>query len=189
MVAGKLLDLMDGVWVLESESPYAQGTAFMLKGYGLVTCNHVLRPETCAFRADKPDRKYSIEVIRKDRDLDLAILKIECAEIPFLEPEDGDLPRPDEWTILAGFPNYSPHTTGVVRRGRVTGYYRSFEVNRMLIETPIVYGNSGGPVLNQKKKVVGIAAKGASTLAEAHKTEKFEVIPISALRTLLASPS
>jgi S1-C subfamily serine protease len=184
-VRGKLLDVMDAIWVLESEDPYAQGTGFMLKGYGLVTCYHVLRPGTCAFRADKPEKKFSIEVIEKDSDLDVAVLKIDDAESPYLEPEDGDLPRTDDWTVLAGFPKYSPHTTGVVRRGRVIGYYRSFEVMRMLIETPIIYGNSGGPVLNHAMKVVGIAAKGASSLSESHRTDKFEVIPVGVLRTLM----
>jgi hypothetical protein len=54
----------------------------------------------------------------------------------------------------------------------------------MLIEPPIVYGNSGGPVLNHENKVVGIAAKGPPSLADAQRTEKFEVIPLSTLLTV-----
>jgi S1-C subfamily serine protease len=178
---------MDALWVLESDNPYAQGTGFMLKGYGIVTCYHVLRTRTKLFRANNPEKSYNIEVIASDKDLDIAVLSTDGPTGPELLPEEGDLPRPDDWIMLAGYPSYSAHTTGVIRRGRVTGYYRFFGIDRMLIDPPIVYGNSGGPVLNWSNKVVGIAAKGPPSLADAQRTEKFEVIPISILRSLRPS--
>lgn len=184
LVIKQCSDIMDALWVLESDTPYAQGTGFMLKGYGIVTCYHVLRARTKLFRANDPEKFYNIEVIAKDKDLDIAVLLTDGPAGPELLPEEGDLPRQDDPIMLVGYPSYSAHTTGVMRRGRVTGYYRFFGIERMLIDSPIVFGNSGGPVLNRSNKVVGIAAKGPPSLADTQRTEKFEVIPMSILRTL-----
>jgi hypothetical protein len=184
LVIKQVLDVMDALWVLESDKPYAQGTAFSLKGFGIVTCYHVLRSATRLFRANDPDKKYNIEVIAGNKDLDIAVLSTDAPIGPELIPNERDAPRRDDWIMLLGYPSYSSHTSGVVRRGRVTGYYRFFDKDRMLIEPPIVYGNSGGPVLNHENKVVGIAAKGPPSLADAQRTEKFEVIPLSTLLTV-----
>ncbi|SLM49947.1 RNA-directed DNA polymerase (modular protein) [Nitrospira japonica] len=184
LIIRQVIDVMDALWVLESDGAYAQGTGFSLKGYGIVTCYHVLRARTKLFKANTPAKKYNIEVIIQDQELDIAVLATDGPQGPELLLEEGERPRQDDWILLTGYPSYSAHATGVVRRGRVTGYYQFFGTERMLIDTPIVYGNSGGPVLNQSNKVVGIAAKGPVSLNDAQKTEKFEVIPISILRRL-----
>lgn len=48
------------IWVLESDEYLVQGTAFELSGVGLVTCQHVLRPDTRAFRPDKHNTKLEV---------------------------------------------------------------------------------------------------------------------------------
>ena len=42
----------DGVFVLECDATHVQGTGFFLKGYGLISCAHVLGPNTAAYSAD-----------------------------------------------------------------------------------------------------------------------------------------
>ena len=55
---------------------------------------------------------------------------------------------------------------------------------RILVDANIIIGNSGGPVLDANNRVIGVAAKGAASEADAEQTDKHEVIPIDALNHL-----
>jgi len=60
---------------------------------------------------------------------------------------------------------------------------------RILIDASIIEGNSGGPVLDENNRVIGVAAKGASSVSSAPLTDKHEVIPIGALKLLKSATS
>jgi RNA-directed DNA polymerase len=47
-------ELLKAIWVLECDQGGPQGTAFMLSGFGLVTCHHVLTSATHAFQPSEP---------------------------------------------------------------------------------------------------------------------------------------
>ncbi len=64
------------------------------------------------------------------------------------------------------------------------GKYLHMSRKRFLIDTAIVSGNSGGPVLDNKMRVVGIAATGVPSDASADTTDRHGVIPISTLKAL-----
>lgn len=181
----------DAVWVLEAlagsgdDLVTEQGTAFFLAGVGLITCAHVVRPETRAIRAHEPTKQYPIRVVAKDEFLDLAVL-----DIPGVH-HDIELPSGDPATLhqsqairVLGFPNYAPGNQCAVRNGEITAFRTVSAIRRILVDANIIVGNSGGPVVDQSNRVIGVAAKGAASETDATLTDKHEVIPIDALKHL-----
>jgi hypothetical protein len=173
------------VFVLESETDLVQGTAFHLKGVGLVTCEHVLGRDLILFRPDNVSRKLSVLVLARNATLDLA--RIDAAI-----PDLGDglpLGSADNLAIgdqiwVCGFPNYNLGDSGILASGRVIGFRPSSGITRILVDAPIVAGNSGGPVLNAKGEVIGIAVTGAETFQQVQDTEKHGAVPVEALQYL-----
>ncbi len=145
---------------LTGKGTHEQGTGFVLKGVGLVTCAHVLGVEREVYQAFAPNRKYYVEIVASNKDLDVAILKIVGFSGRELVLGDDDAVRVDSEIILAGFPNYAPGHSGSIKRGRIVANYLHMGKKRFLIDAAIVSGNSGGPVLDNKMRVVGIAARG-----------------------------
>lgn len=66
------------LWILECDEQGKQGTAFMLDGIGLITCQHVLGTTTVAFKADTPNHKFPITVQKQNAVIDLAICKMDA---------------------------------------------------------------------------------------------------------------
>jgi RNA-directed DNA polymerase len=171
------------LWVYESDS--TQGTAFMLEGYGLVTCAHVLGREHEVYNPANPLRTYAATVKRSDLDIDLAILRIERAGgTKELKIGDSNKPKTQDPVTLLGFPEHHKGDDGVVVRGQVTGRRVRLGQNRILISPAIVSGNSGGPVLDSRNRVIGIAATGADKFETITQTVDYGVIPVESLQAL-----
>ena len=172
------------LWVYESES--TQGTAFMLEQYGLVTCAHVLGEQHCVYKAMEPLKKYKATVVRQDIDVDLALLQPEG--VPkgkqLKVGESNKLKTQDPITLL-GFPEHHKGDEGVVIRGHVTGRRTRLGQERILISPPIVSGNSGGPVLDSRNRVIGVAATGPDKFENITKTVDYGVIPVESLKALM----
>jgi RNA-directed DNA polymerase len=170
------------LWVLEG--PSTQGTAFMLEGCGLVTCAHVLGEEGLfLYSPSAPLLRYPVTGSRHDGDRDLAVL--EAAGIPkYKELRVGDSTklRLHDPITLMGFPEQTKGDQSIVHRGEVTSERRiRLGQARILISAPIVGGNSGGPVLDSRNRVIGIAATGADKFENTTATSNFGVIPVETL--------
>ncbi len=167
------------------ESAENQGTGFLLEGVGLVTCDHVLRKGLYAFKWTSPQNHYQVRVIKRNDRLDIAVLEIERME------EFSHLPRGTSSKIkhgdpikIAGFPHYGYGQTIQIYPGVVVGERRFFEKKRFTVSTSIYEGNSGGPVLNDHKQVVGIAVRGDDKSGSKTSIQN-EIIPIDFLDDLL----
>lgn len=176
--------LLKSLWVLESETAMKQGTGFSLKGVGLVTCAHVLAPDTVAFRPETPSEQFQVEVKAFNNDIDLAILT-DPAPRAELELGESDGMQVLDHLAIAGFPNYRIGDTGNFVPGSVTGFRTMSGINRILTNAPIVAGASGAPVLDADSRVIGIAATGADRMEIAHETEHHSIIPAAALELLI----
>src|SRR6202034_2705721 len=66
----------------------------------------------------------------------------------------------DQVTLM-GFPAYKMGQTPYVAGGAVASRYVQHLISKMEITAQIREGNSGGPVLGNAEKVVGIAVEGA----------------------------
>jgi S1-C subfamily serine protease len=159
-----------------------QGTGFFVENIGLVTCRHVVPPDSYyeVFKRDESDRQFG-KVDIWDDNLDLAILWVR--EFPEYEFEYSlDFPAQGDSVYLAGFPHWAPGNSGIVESGLVIGTKETPYGKRFLINAGIRPGNSGGPVFDKNWNVIGVAAKGADDKA----TNFFEVIPFADVVALKA---
>jgi S1-C subfamily serine protease len=171
-------------WVLECERSNRQGTAFSLEGVGLVTCHHVLGPETMAFRADSPGDRFPVEIIAENEDIDIAVLRGAPAVAGTLEQGSADCLSIMDHVAVIGYPNYRLGDSGIIVPGLVVGFRPVSGIRRILTNAPIVAGTSGGPVLGADNRVLGLAVTGADQMENASTTENHGIIPIDALRFL-----
>jgi len=86
---------------------------------------------------------------------------------------------------IAGFPNYTFGDEGSFIQSKIASFRNYSGIRHILVSNPIISGNSGGPGLNAKGEVVGIAVTGADKMSNANKTEKHGLIPIDAINNLL----
>ena len=103
------------------------------------------------------DRMYRVEdIVAMDSRQDLAIIKVSDISAPILPIGRSDKVQVGESVYVAGNP--IGFLEGTFSNGIVSGV-REFRVDskRIQITAPISEGSSGGPVLNSKGEVIGVA--------------------------------
>ena len=140
----------------------AGGSGFVVSADGLVvTNNHVVEGAT-KIRVRLAGRDYDAELKGTDTATDLALLKIDAGrKLVALSLGDSEALRVGEHVMAIGNPLAlgSTVTVGVVSaKGRSIGLSRdtSFE-NFIQTDAAINRGNSGGPLVNLRGEVIGIA--------------------------------
>ncbi len=106
-------------------------------------------------------KEYQAKVIGKDKDLDIALIKIEGAHLPFAKLGDSAGLRVGEWVVAIGNPLGLSHTVtqGIISaKGRSSAEMGGGSQVQSFLQTDaaINRGNSGGPLLNLKGEVIGI---------------------------------
>jgi serine protease Do len=134
-----------------------QGSGFFITrdGYA-VTNNHVVQnAETVQVTTDD-GKTFSAKVIGTDPKTDLALIKIDGSDFPFVKLADTP-PRIGDWVLAVGNPFGlgGTVTAGIVSaRGRDIGAgpYDDF----IQIDAPVNKGNSGGPTFDVDGNVIGV---------------------------------
>jgi serine protease Do len=135
----------------------AQGSGFFISGDGyIVTNNHVVDHASEVTVTTAEGKSMSAKVIGVDSKTDLALLKTEGADFPYVTFA-AHTPRVGDWVIAVGNPFGlgGTVTAGIVSaRGRDigSGPYDDF----LQIDAPVNHGNSGGPTFNAEGEVVGV---------------------------------
>ena len=134
-----------------------QGSGFFISrdGYA-VTNNHVVQNAENVQVTTDDGKTFSAKVIGTDSRTDLALIKVEGDNFPFVKLTD-DSPRVGDWVLAVGNPFGlgGTVTAGIVSaRGRDIGAgpYDDF----IQIDAPVNKGNSGGPTFDVDGNVIGV---------------------------------
>ena len=141
----------------------SSGSGFFISSTGEILTNYHVVEGADKLTVELVDGdRLEVEVVGTDPPTDLALLKVvdpqrEFAALPL---GNAETLRVGEWVMAVGNPLNMDHTVtvGVVSaKGRVLGLSdRSFE-NYIQTDAAINFGNSGGPLVNIRGEVVGIA--------------------------------
>lgn len=125
-------------------------------GY-IVTNNHVINAATKLEVTLNNNRTYEAEVVGADENSDIALLKIDVEDLPYLAFGDSDNSKIGEWVLAVGNPF---NLTSTVTAGIVSAKARSLSVarNQSFIQTDAAVnpGNSGGALVNTNGDLIGI---------------------------------
>jgi serine protease Do len=139
----------------------ALGSGFIIDDTGRVVTNyHVVGNATEVTVTLHDGKELKGKVVGKDKDTDLALIKIEGANPADLHPvtfADSDKVRVGDPVIAIGSPF---GLGGTVTAGIVSAKDRVIGIGRyddfLQIDAPINRGNSGGPSFNLKGQVIGV---------------------------------
>jgi len=149
------------------ESRTAQGSGFIISSDGYILTNNHMVEEAEKVEVELTDgRKFTAKIIGTDPDSDVAVVKVDGENLPYLELADSDALEVGEWVLAIGNPLGLSHTVtaGIVSAKGRSGFGLANFENFIQTDAAINFGNSGGPLINLDSKVVGIntAIVGAS---------------------------
>jgi serine protease Do len=137
------------------------GSGFIISADGYVmTNNHVVEgaDEVTVRLTDR--RQFIAKVVGTDKRSDIAVLKIEAKDLPFVTIGSADELKVGEWVLAIGSPFGFDFS---VTSGIVSAKQRALPNERYIpfIQTDVAInpGNSGGPLFNLQGEVVGVNAQ------------------------------
>jgi len=137
----------------------ARGSGFIVKSDGLIiTNNHVVKDARKVEVTLSSGEKLTAKVVGTDPRTDIAVLKVESPHpLPYLELGNSADVQPGQWVIAIGNPfglseSVTAGIVSAVGRNIGSGPYDQF----IQVDAPINRGNSGGPLITQDGKVVGM---------------------------------
>jgi Do/DeqQ family serine protease len=139
---------------------FGSGVILTSDGY-IVTNNHVIEGAQKIGVVLNDYREFEARLVGSDPSTDLAVLKIDGKNLPWLRYGDSDVLRLGEWVLAVGNPF---NLTSTVTAGIVSAKARNIGINtaefsvESFIQTDAAVnpGNSGGALVNQKGELVGI---------------------------------
>ena len=164
------------------------GTAFVYDPNGLIiTNNHVIDEASEIHVIFGRKREVKATIVGRDPRTDIAVLRVEEKNLPFLPLGDSDAVRVGDWVVAIGNPFALAHTVsaGILSaKGRtiadVKGLDESGYYDFLQTDASINPGNSGGPLLDMAGNVVGI-----NTAIRAKANSIGFAIPINMVKELL----
>ena len=132
------------------------GSGFITSADGYILTNaHVVEGADEVWVTLTDRRELKAKVLGSDKRSDVALLKVEATNLPWLRIGDSGKIRVGEWVIAIGSPFNldSTVTAGIISaKSRDTGDYLP------LIQSDVAVnpGNSGGPLINMRGEVIGI---------------------------------
>ena len=140
------------------EKRSGEGSGFFISSDGyILTNNHVVKDavKVKIFNIDKEE--FTAKIIGTDPKTDLALLKINVKNVPYIDLGDSNAEEVGEWVLAIGNPfgQDLTVTAGIISaKGRQLGLaqYEDF----LQTDAAINMGNSGGPLINMKGEAIGI---------------------------------
>jgi len=145
------------------------GSGFIISPDGyIVTNNHVISgepgatqtgaPPVTAITVTLPDRReFKARLVGRDIASDLALLKIDATNLPFVQWGDSTRARVGDWILAIGNPFA---LGGTVTAGIISALHRNIQEGQydryIQTDAAINRGNSGGPMFDLAGNVIGI---------------------------------
>ena len=135
----------------------ALGSGFVIAPDGYVVTNHHVIEGADEIEIEfKDGTRRSASVVGTDPKTDVALLKVEATDLPYVEFGDSDKARVGDWVLAMGNPlgqGFSASTGIVSARNReLSGTYDDY----IQTDAAINRGNSGGPLFDMQGKVIGV---------------------------------
>lgn len=138
---------------------FGSGVIISKDGY-IITNNHVVEGATEVTVYLNNNKEMNAKVVGTDPQTDIALLKIEGNDFPYLTFGNSDALQVGEWVLAVGNPFNltSTVTAGIVsakNRGNIIGGDSGIQ-SFIQIDAAVNRGNSGGALVNTKGELVGI---------------------------------
>ncbi len=155
---------------------YGSGSGTVVSSDGIVVTNHHVifdedefKPldtfEICITFAikEEPVCKYTARLIAHDKDMDIALLKINKTDVfgqllpslKFLNYKNSATPKEQTEIRVAGYPGSGGETI-TITKGQISGFEKFNDYNYFKTDTDFDHGSSGGTALDPNGNFVGI---------------------------------
>jgi serine protease Do len=155
-------DLFDRPQDRDREGPRrGAGTGFIIDPSGLILTNeHVIEGADRLMVRLTDGRNLRAQTIGADADTDIALIKVDTATpLPAAPLGNSDLLRVGEWVEAIGNPLSYEHTVTVGVVSYIGRKLFDTSLDRYIqTDAAINFGNSGGPLINDRGEVIGINA-------------------------------
>ena len=137
-----------------------QGSGFITRSDGVILTNAHVVDGASDVSVTLPDgRSFSGKVLGSDPLTDVAVVKVVASKLPVAPLGDSGRVRPGEWAIAIGNPLGLDNT---VTAGIISAIQRTNAVGEgqrvpyIQTDAAVNPGNSGGPLINDRGRVIGI---------------------------------
>ena len=136
------------------------GSGVIISTDGYILTNHHVVDGAEQIKVDLNDnRTLDAKVVGSDQPSDLAVLKVDAANLPVLALGDSDKVRVGDVVLAIGNPLGIGQTVtmGIISaKGRQTGMSSGSFEDFLQTDAPINQGNSGGALVNTNSELIGI---------------------------------
>jgi len=156
----KVKDTFEGTSIPEiPEKLESRGTAFCIHSDGyFITSNHIITQQVESIKIRTEKGLISAKVVSSDEGLDIALLKVDTNDLTAIPIISSSSMKTGQKVFTIGFPNVDiqgsepKFTEGVISSlSGIQNNPRFFQ-----IAVAVQPGNSGGPLVDEKGRVVGI---------------------------------
>ena len=144
-----------------TETTQGYGSGVIISADGMIVTNyHVIEGADSVIVTTEDGTQYDAKVLGADSNLDLAVLKIDGSNLPYLSFADSDQVQVGDMAVAIGNPLGSQFAN-TVTDGIVSGIDRNIssengDIGYIQTNAAINNGNSGGALLNGQAQLIGI---------------------------------
>ena len=142
---------------------YGSGTGFVVssKGYILTNAHVVEGASKVTVQVFGEEEERAATLIGSDSETDIAVLKVQGAQLQPLKLGDSDAVRVGEYVLAIGNPLSSDELANTLTYGIISATKREVTIDSytntyLQTDAAINFGNSGGPLINLSGEVIGI---------------------------------